>query len=296
MSSRERGCVRLPLPRLSISLPKTRSRTRGKISRRTWEGPHRRASRNPPCPSLEASCLGVIHPRTCGRGTILGESNAFGIVAVCDTRSMAPDHWTSLRRPGRDDPRAASVAADQGCIGLSRPGTRGRGCSPIPDQDPRLGQERSPVMRSHHYLLLYQRHRAACHRTRHGMACGSVHGCAPRVCAIMPVKVCGMPVCLTRSPLRLPRVGLSTLPAPIALPAWSHRSLQDQHNARSSTIQRATGRGGNAPSSLADHPALGQGVVSLRVQAPWECCLALGRSRAGPSAGRSHGGERDRRS
>src|SRR5262249_21289850 len=44
---------------------------------------------------------------------------------------MAPDHWTGLGSPGRDDPRAAPVSVDQGSSGLSRPGTGGRGYSHI---------------------------------------------------------------------------------------------------------------------------------------------------------------------
>ena len=43
--------------------------------------------------------------------------------ALAETGSMAPDHWTGLRSPRRDDPRSAPVSADQGSIGLSRPGT-----------------------------------------------------------------------------------------------------------------------------------------------------------------------------
>jgi len=45
------------------------------------------------------------------------------VPALAETGSRAPDTWTGLRSPGRDDPRSAPVSADQGSIGLSRPGT-----------------------------------------------------------------------------------------------------------------------------------------------------------------------------
>jgi hypothetical protein len=46
-----------------------------------------------------------------------------GLPVLAETGSRAPDTWTGLRSPGRGDPHSAPVSADQGSIGLSRPGT-----------------------------------------------------------------------------------------------------------------------------------------------------------------------------
>jgi len=37
-----------------------------------------------------------------------------GLPALAETGSMAPDNWTGLRRPGRDDPCSAPVSVDPG--------------------------------------------------------------------------------------------------------------------------------------------------------------------------------------
>ena len=42
---------------------------------------------------------------------------------LAETGSLAPNNCAGLGRPGRDDPRAAPVAAHHGSSGLSRPGT-----------------------------------------------------------------------------------------------------------------------------------------------------------------------------
>ena len=42
---------------------------------------------------------------------------------LAETGSMAPNNGTGSGSPGRDDPRYAPVSADQGSIGLSRPGS-----------------------------------------------------------------------------------------------------------------------------------------------------------------------------
>jgi hypothetical protein len=63
--------------------------------------------------------FGTINPHKAGHVTHTNSCQP----DLADTGSMAPNNCTGLGSPGRDDPCYAPASADQGSIGLSRPGT-----------------------------------------------------------------------------------------------------------------------------------------------------------------------------
>ena len=121
----------LPRPRHSVTA-RSRPPVASSTIRVGWRGCTRSTSVATPLASL-----GTAHRSPEGRRAMSNWALATSIPTkhghvtpthsclpdLAHTGSMAPDNCTGSGSPGRDDPRSAPVSADQGSIGLSRPGT-----------------------------------------------------------------------------------------------------------------------------------------------------------------------------